>query len=373
MLLAGKGHETYQIFRDRTIHFDDREVAREALRAFGFRRESRVTLSIADIAEMIGAAPVRSARRRASPAGASIRARLNPGDCFFALRGPTHDGHDYVAQVFERGAAVAIVERRGAMRRACSCVVPDTTAGAAATGPQRARDAGAARSIGVTGSAGKTTTKDTIASLLATQFRDRPNHRQSSTIIWACRFRFCGCRTTAQVAVLEMGMNHAGEIRELATIAKPQIGVVTNVGWAHTENFADGIEGVARAKRELIEELPPDGIAVLNADDARVREFAKRPSGPRRFCSDLRKMPRCARKTCSCARTARVSAASGVDFESPLAGRHGVSNVLAGIAVARALGIAPERLRDAVRIARRRQDARRAHRTQRRHHYQRLL
>jgi UDP-N-acetylmuramoyl-tripeptide--D-alanyl-D-alanine ligase len=152
----------------------------------------------------------------------------------------------------------------------------------------------------------------------------------------------------AEIAVLEMGMNHAGEIRVLARIARPAIGVVTNVGWAHTENFADGIEGVTKAKRELIEELPADGIAVLNADDARVREFAKVHSGRSilfGFAADAEVRAENVEFTPDGARFRCL----GVDFESPLAGRHGVSNVLAGIAAARALEIAPELLRDAVR------------------------
>ncbi|HVY20796.1 MAG TPA: UDP-N-acetylmuramoyl-tripeptide--D-alanyl-D-alanine ligase, partial [Bauldia sp.] len=131
-------------------------------------------------------------------------------------------------------------------------------------------------------------------------------------------------------------------------IAEPQIGIVTNVGWAHTENFPDGIAGVARAKSELIQALPPEGTAVLNADDPRVREFRKFHAG-RTILFGLAKDAEVRAENVDISPTGARFRALGVDFESPLAGRHGVSNVLAGIAAARALGIAPERLRDAVR------------------------
>jgi UDP-N-acetylmuramoyl-tripeptide--D-alanyl-D-alanine ligase len=144
-----------------------------------------------------------------------------------------------------------------------------------------------------------------------------------------------------------MGMNHAGEIARMAAVARPRIGVVTNVGYAHIENFA-AIEGIAAAKRELIEALPSEGIAVLNGDDPRVRAFAAaHPGRSLTFglgpdaevrATDVAYGPEGARFT-----------VDGVRFVSPLAGPHNVRNVLAGIAVAGIHGLAPASLTEAVR------------------------
>jgi UDP-N-acetylmuramoyl-tripeptide--D-alanyl-D-alanine ligase len=307
------------------------------------RKWATVTVSVTGIAEAIGAARPQS---DGSISGWSIDSRtLNPGDCFFALRGPAHDGHDYVAQAFERGARLAVVEKQiGAAGP--EMLVPDTTLALEKLG-RAVRERWGGIVIGVTGSAGKTTTKDTIASLVATHYRTGRtvgNYNNHLGVPLSILRLPDDCR----VAVLELGMNRAGEIRALAGIAKASIGVVTNVGWAHTENFVDGIEGVALAKRELIEELPATGTAVLNADDAYVRDFARVHAGRSilfGFSDDAEVRAENVEMLAGGARFRCL----GVDFESPLSGRHGVSNVLAGIAAARALGIAPERLRDAVR------------------------
>ncbi len=300
------------------------------------------------IAEAIGAARPHS---NGSVSGWSIDSRsLNPGDCFFALRGPAHDGHDYVAQVFERGAKVAVVEKQSVEKQSVDTgmemVVPDTTAALTNLG-RAVRERWGGIVVGVTGSAGKTTTKDTIASLLATQYRTGRtlgNYNNHLGVPLSILRLPDDCR----VAVLELGMNHAGEIRHLAGIAQASIGVVTNVGWAHTENFADGIKGVALAKRELIEALPATGTAILNADDAYVRDFARVHAGRSILFGFSEGAEVRAENVDLLASGARFRCL-GVDFESPLSGRHGVSNVLAGIAAARALGIAPDRLREAVR------------------------
>jgi UDP-N-acetylmuramoyl-tripeptide--D-alanyl-D-alanine ligase len=307
-----------------------------------------MTISIPSIVETVAPTNLSSAGliSDVTISGWSIDSRtVNPGDCFFALRGPSKDGHDYVDNVVEKGAALAIVERV-VDAKIPQLVVPDTLA-ALQQLARRTRERWGGTVVGVTGSAGKTTTKDAIAGLLNVQIRTGRtigNYNNHFGVPLSILRLPDDCRA----AVIEMGMNHAGEIRELARIAQPQIGVVTNTGWAHAEFFDNGIEGVAMAKRELIEGLPASGIAVLNADDERVREFSKvHPGRTVLFgfaedaevrAEDFRMCPGGAHFRCL-----------GVDFESPLAGRHGVSNVLAAIAVARELGIPPDRLRDAVK------------------------
>ncbi len=302
-----------------------------------------MTLSVETIAAMLG---VGAPAGDGDISGWSIDSRtVAPGDCFFALRGPSHDGHDYVPVVFERGASLAIVERH-CNTPGLQLHVPDTT-GALQTLARVARQKWNGMVVGVTGSAGKTTTKDTIAGLLSTTFTTGRNVGNLNNHL-GLPLSILRLADDCEVAVLEMGMNHEGEIAQLASIAAPKIGVVTNVGWAHAENFADGIEGIARAKSELIQSLPPDGIAVLNADDARVRRFAALHSG-RALLYGFAEDAEVRAEDVNLHADGAGFRALGVQFDSPFAGRHGVSNVLAAIAVAYAMGIGPERLREAVR------------------------
>jgi len=150
----------------------------------------------------------------------------------------------------------------------------------------------------------------------------------------------------AKAAVLELGMNHAGEIRDLAAIARPDVGVVTNVGYAHIENFAS-IDGIAAAKRELVESLGAKGTAVLNADDSRVAEFAASHPGRSILYGQTEQAEIRAEDVSYAAEGVRFRVGS-TRFESALTGRHSVSNILAGIATAGVYGISPERLTGAV-------------------------
>ena len=281
--------------------------------------------------------------------GWSVDSRtLQPGDLFFALRGPNHDGHVYVGEVFRKGAVAVVVDREipgGAAPEGRVLRVEESLQGLQQLAA-RARESWGGRVVAVTGSAGKTTTKDIIAEMLAESFEIAKNEGNLNNHV-GLPLSLLRLPESARVAVLEMGMNHAGEIRGLARIARPETGVVTNVGWAHIENF-DSIEGIAAAKRELIEELPGEGTAVLNADDARVKGFAAAHAGPAVLYGQSPDAGVRAEDVQHSAQGVQFRA-GGVAFQSPLAGGHNLSNLLAGIAVAGVYGIGPERLVGRVR------------------------
>lgn len=268
--------------------------------------------------------------------GWSIDSRtVAPGDVFFAVKGEHHDGHAFVQQVFERGAIAAVVSEPVENATGLLLRVPDTLC-ALQQVAAAARLKWNGKLAGVTGSAGKTSTKDIIAEMLSSRFATGKTVGNFNNH-FGLPLSILRLPDTCEIAVLEMGMNHAGEIRHLARIARPDIGVITNVGFAHIE-FFDSIEGIAAAKRELIEELPPSGIAVLNSDDERVRAFAAFHKGPRiTFGFDVRADVRAVNLETKGALTSFE--VRGHRFETQLSGMHSIRNILAGMAVAEAAGI----------------------------------
>jgi UDP-N-acetylmuramoyl-tripeptide--D-alanyl-D-alanine ligase len=279
--------------------------------------------------------------------GYSIDSRtVSPGELFFAVRGERLDGHDFIEKALERGAVAAVVSRARAAGLpdsvlAMPMLISDDPLNALQALAAHVRRRWGKRVVAITGSAGKTTTKEAVAAALSAKFsvlKSRGNLNNG----FGLPLELLRLEPSHDFAVVEMGMNHAGEIATLARIAAPDWGVVTNVGTAHIENFADGQTGIARAKFELIESLPPTGVAFLNCDDAYVSQFGRDfpgrvvyfGAGP---CADPQTVT-----TTENAEGICVHLRAGErerDFRLQLLGSHNAANVMAGLAVALEAGV----------------------------------
>jgi UDP-N-acetylmuramoyl-tripeptide--D-alanyl-D-alanine ligase len=276
--------------------------------------------------------------------GYSIDSRtMQAGELFFAVKGERLDGHDYVHQALERGAVSAVVQKDQLARypvKTCLLAVDDTLA-ALQTLATAVRRLWGKPLVGVTGSVGKTTTKEAIAHVLSSRYRVLKSEGNFNNH-FGLPLMLLKLEPEHDIAVIEMGMSHAGEIAALAKIAQPEVGVVTVVAPVHLEYF-DSIAGIARAKYELIESLPPGGTAVLNADDEYVSSFGRNFKGRVILFGTHR--PANVRAENVESRGAEGSAfdvvVDGVRQRAilPLVGAHNITNALAAVAVGLERGI----------------------------------
>jgi UDP-N-acetylmuramoyl-tripeptide--D-alanyl-D-alanine ligase len=211
-------------------------------------------------------------------AGATIDSRqVRGGELFVAIRA-ARDGHDFVGAALAAGAAACLTAAPAVSGPDGGTAVLVADTGVALTDLGRAaRDRLPDRVVGVTGSAGKTSTKDLLASALASRFRCAVSERSHNNELGVPLTLLNG-PDHADAAVVELGARGAGHIKALCDVARPTVGVVTNVGLSHTEMLGD-LDGVARAKSELVAAVPPEGTAVLNAEDERVLAMAPISAG----------------------------------------------------------------------------------------------
>jgi UDP-N-acetylmuramoyl-tripeptide--D-alanyl-D-alanine ligase len=231
-------------------------------------------LPLSQIAEFLSASG--EFDRHAMAAGYSIDSRtIQPSQLFFAVKGERFDGHDFVSQALEKNAAAAVVAEKQLARFAVKSglmAVDDPLRALQILGTVVRRLWGKPL-VGITGSTGKTTTKEAIAHVLSHRFRVLKSEGNFNNH-FGLPLMLLKLEPEHDIAVVEMGMSHGGEIAVLAEIAQPEIGVVTNVAPVHLE-FFDSIAGIARAKYELVQALPTRGTAVLNADDEYVSQFGR--------------------------------------------------------------------------------------------------
>jgi UDP-N-acetylmuramoyl-tripeptide--D-alanyl-D-alanine ligase len=279
--------------------------------------------------------------------GYSIDSRtVQPGELFFAVRGERHDGHVFVESALERGAVAAVVSRAlvatlpDAALAAPLLITEDPLIALQALASHVRRQWGR-RVVAITGSAGKTTTKEAVAAALGAKFSVLKSQGNLNNG-FGLPLQLLRLEPEHEYAVVEMGMNHAGEIAVLARIASPDWGVVTNVGTAHIENFSDGQAGIARAKFELVEALPANGVAFLNCDDAYVSQFGRDFMGQVVYfgagpCADPQFLD-ASEDLAGLHLTFRAGKRKG-KLTLHLLGAHNASNALAGLAVALEAGV----------------------------------
>jgi UDP-N-acetylmuramoyl-tripeptide--D-alanyl-D-alanine ligase len=253
---------------------------------------------------------------------------LQPGDVYVAIRGETHDGHDFIPQAVEKGAAGVVTERAVAVPAGVEVVrVESTLAYLVEQAVEKVRRLAPAV-VAITGSVGKTTTRSAVTAVLREAFDVVASEGNRNTPLGLSLLVLNRDLTPETKLVLEMGARLAGDIRELCTCFPPTVSVVTNVRGVHVETFGS-IEGVAREKAEIVRALGPDGTACLNGDDPRTRAMAGLHPGRTLLYGTG---PDCD------VRPDRITVAL------PILGDHAVYTALAAMSVGLALGMPEEKI-----------------------------
>lgn len=352
ILIAGKGHEDYQIIGTERHYFDDRREA-----ANGLLRWNEGHLLAATGGE------VTYGRQRDVLNRVSTDSRtLTAGDIFVALKGENFDGHAYIPQAVQAGARAVIVEEMPAQPeegvlyikvKDCLKALGDLA------GYRRHLLAPSIEVIGITGSSGKTSVKEMVAAICASAFGNRSGNidpvlktKGNFNNLVGLPLSLLPLQAGHKVAIMEMGMSAPGEIARLVAIADPDVGCINNVHPAHLQGLGS-IEGVAAAKGELFAGMRADAVRVVNEDDAHVREQAKKFGGTQ---VGFAVVPEGQHADCLVQATeVQNLGEQGMSFTLhigsweeritvPVCGEHNVHNCTAAAAIAHAAGIAPEHI-----------------------------
>jgi UDP-N-acetylmuramoyl-tripeptide--D-alanyl-D-alanine ligase len=296
-----------------------------------------VRLSLAQVLEATGGRPPAAAGGVEFTGYHTDSREVAAGSLFFALRGAATDGHAFVADAVARGAAGVVVDRPVEVPGPLVVVRVADTWRALYDLAGWVLDRLAPAVVAITGSNGKTSTKEMVAAVLGVRHRVLKTAGNLNTET-GLPLTLLGLSPADQVAVLEMGMQGPGEIARLAALARPSVGVVTGVGSVHAEYFPDGLDGIARAKGELLEALPANGLAALNAEDAYFPVLSARSPAPvvgyGFSAGDLR-----GEGYRPLASGGSELFVEGVRVRVGPSGRHQALNALAALAVGRFLGV----------------------------------
>ena len=353
VLIAGKGHETYQIRGTEKFDFDDRAEASAAL-VDANPDSPRARWSVPDLLAATDGTLVSGSRELVFKDIAIDSRTISKEAVFVAIHGEVHDGHAFAAEVLDKGVrgiicaddrVAEMAQLRKRHPRATWISVPDTTAALGRLGRYHLRRTGVPV-VAITGSNGKTSTRNMAAAVLAQKFNVLTTAGNFNNEI-GLPLTLLRLRPDHDWAVLELGMNHAGEIRYLAGLCTPQVGVITNIGPAHLE-FLGSLEGVQKAKGELLEALPADGRAILNGDDPLCRDLARTCPCPVEFFGFTPAADTSAADIAASAEGLTFElnlAADSQTVDMNVAGRFMIANALAAAGIGQYLGLSGQQIK----------------------------
>ncbi|MBR3247482.1 MAG: UDP-N-acetylmuramoyl-L-alanyl-D-glutamate--2,6-diaminopimelate ligase [Clostridiales bacterium] len=271
VLIAGKGHEDYQIFENETIHFDDSEKAREAV----LERETRHAMfTLEEVKKAVGG-------RLVSKTGVSVFStsieisgvstdtrKIREGELFIALKGDNFNGNDFLGDAVDLGACAVITDDEDAVPEGAVAVVVEDTVRALGLLANHYRFKLGCKVIAVTGSVGKTSTRTMIAEVLKTGLKVHSTVNNNNNEIGMSK-TILSAPEDSDVIVVEMGMRGLGQISYLTGIARPDIAIITNIGYSHIE-LLESKDNIMKAKMEICEGLTDGGIVAVNSDDRKL-------------------------------------------------------------------------------------------------------
>jgi UDP-N-acetylmuramoyl-tripeptide--D-alanyl-D-alanine ligase len=301
------------------------------------------SMRLADVAAAVGGSIV--GNRDTIATGVSIDSRtLRAGDAYVAIRGKRLDGHQFVTAAVRAGASAVVVESAAAAPPGVTVIFVDDTTRALGRIAAWYRGRMTVRCVAVTGSNGKTTTKEMLGAILASRYRTlRPKGSFNNDI--GVPLTVLEMDRSTEAAIFEIEMNELGGTARLAAICRPEVGVITNIGDTHLEFMRDR-QGVAQEKAELLQALPASGTAVLNADDELVMAIGEAHAPARRLTFGIRSRAdfhATAIEDLGLDGT-RFRLAGCYPVRLPLPGRHNILNCLAACAAAAAAGIETARM-----------------------------
>ncbi|MCR5287631.1 MAG: UDP-N-acetylmuramoyl-L-alanyl-D-glutamate--2,6-diaminopimelate ligase [Saccharofermentans sp.] len=271
VLIAGKGHEDYQIFADKTIHFDDCEHAADAVIA---RKNKKAKFTLEEVKKAVGGRIVYKVEDNVFATSIEVKGvstdtrTIQQDDIFFALPGENFDANKFLGDAIKYGACAVVTNDESRVPDGAVAIIVDNTVDALGALAKHYRFKLGCKVIGVTGSVGKTSTRTMISEVLKTGLKVHSTKKNNNNEIGMSK-TILTAPEDSEVIVVEMGMRGLGQISYLTKIARPDIAIITNVGYSHIE-ILETKENIMKAKMEICEGLTDGGIVAVNSDDERL-------------------------------------------------------------------------------------------------------